>query len=399
MNLSKNQDVLIVGGGIVGLATARELRKKGVQRVTILEKNSVCGVEASSAAAGMLAPQAEANEADDFFEFCQASRDLYPNFAKQLFDETSIDIELDQTGTLYLAFTEKDAEELEKRFAWQREANLKVEKLSAKEVLEIEPNVSKNVLFGLRFPMDWQVENQKIIEAFNKQLTGIALNKFMQRNAADKVRARNGGEFVSREVKSLIFENNKVIGVETDIEKFYAPIIIIASGAWTSLIKDKFNLLSDIKIKPIRGQMLAFNDNYKLFRHVIYSPRGYLVPRKSCRILVGATVEDVGFDNRTTSTGMASLLNTAFEIAPEFKNLSLKKSWAGLRPFAADGLPVLGAIPEVENLFIATAHYRNGILLAPKTAEILADKIVGAAESEYLEIFSPRRFRRQFILS
>jgi len=399
MNLSKNQDILIIGGGIIGLATARELRKKGIKRVTILEKNSVCGVEASSAAAGMLAPQAEANEADDFFEFCQASRDLYPNFAKQLFDETSIDIELDQTGTLYLAFTEKDAEELEKRFAWQREANLKVEKLSAKEVLEIEPNVSKNVLFGLRFPMDWQVENQKIIEAFNKQLTGIALNKFMQRNAADKARARNGGEFVSREVKSLIFENNKLIGVETDIENFYAPIIIIASGAWTSLIKDEFNLLSDIKIKPIRGQMLAFNDNYKLFRHVIYSPRGYLVPRKSCRILVGATVEDVGFDNRTTSTGTASLLNTAFEIAPEFKNLSLKKSWAGLRPFAADGLPVLGAIPEVENLFIATAHYRNGILLAPKTAEILADKIVGAAESEYLEIFSPRRFRRQFILS
>lgn len=399
MNLSKNQDILIVGGGIIGLATARELRKKGVERITILEKNSACGMEASSAAAGMLAPQSEADEADDFFEFCQASRDLFPNFAKQLFDETDVDIELDQTGTLYLAFTDEDSEELEKRFAWQKKANLIVEKLSTKEILKIEPNVSKNVLFGLRFPTDWQVENQKIVEAFNKQLTGIALNKFMQRNSMDKVRARNGAEFVSREVKSLIFENNKVIGAETDIEKFYAPIIIIASGAWTSLIKDKFNLLSDIKIKPMRGQMLAFNDNRKLFRHVIYSPRGYLVPRKSCRILVGATVEDVGFDNRTTGFGTVSLLNTAFEIAPEIKNLSLKKTWAGLRPFAADGLPILGAVPEIENLFIATAHYRNGILLAPKTAEILADKIVGNAESKYLEIFSPRRFRRQIILS
>nr|MBA3694319.1 FAD-dependent oxidoreductase [Acidobacteriota bacterium] len=168
---------------------------------------------------------------------------------------------------------------------------------------------------------------------------------------------------------------------------------------WTSLIEDKFNLLSDIKIKPVRGQMLAFNDNRKLFRHVIYSPRGYLVPRKSCRILVGATVEDVGFDNHTTGLGTVSLLNTAFEIAPEFKNLSLKKTWAGLRPFAADGLPVIGAIPEIENLFIATAHYRNGILLAPKTAEILADKIVGNADSKYLEIFSPRRFRSEAILS
>jgi len=399
MNLSKNQDILIVGGGIIGLATARELRKKGVEKVTILEKNSACGLEASSAAAGMLAPQAEANEADDFFEFCQASRDLYPNFAKQLFDETGVDIELNQTGTLYLAFTEEDAEELEKRFSWQKKANLEIEKLSAQEVLEIEPKVSKNVLFGLRFPTDWQVENQKIVEAFNRQLTGIALNKFMQRNAMDKVRARNGAEFVSREVKSLIFENDKVIGVDTDIEKFYAPIIIIASGAWTSLIEDKFNLLSDIKIKPMRGQMLSFNDHCKLFRHVIYSPRGYAVPRKNCKILIGATVEDVGFDSRPTGAGAASLLNTAFEIAPEFKNLSLKKTWAGLRPFAADGLPVLGAIPEIENLFVATAHYRNGILLAPKTAEILADKIVGNVESKFLEIFSPRRFRGEANLS
>ncbi len=367
-------EVLIIGGGIIGLAIARELRQKGVEKVKILEKNSTCGMEASSAAAGMLAPQAEADKADDFFDFCQASRDLYPNFADELFAETGIDIELDQTGTLYLAFTEKDADELEKRFAWQKQANLQVEKLSAKEVLQIEPNVSPKVLFGLRFPMDWQVENCKIIEAF--------------------VRAKNRGEFVKSEVRSLIIENNKVIGVETDMEKVYAPIVIIASGAWTSLIKDKLNLLSNIKVKPIRGQMIAFDDYGKLFRHVIYNRRGYAVPRKDCRILIGATVEDVGFDSRTTSAESASLLNVAFEISPEFEKLSLKKTWAGLRPFAADGLPILGAFPEIENLFIATAHYRNGILLAPLTAKILADKIAGNAESKYLEIFSPRRFQK-----
>ncbi len=197
----------------------------------------------------------------------------------------------------------------------------------------------------------------------------------------------------------MLLEGDRITGVETDLGVLSASIVVIASGAWTSLIEDKFNLLSDIKIKPMRGQMLAFNGNYKLFRHVIYSPRGYLVPRKNNRILVGATVEDVGFDSRPTGAGAAFLLNTAFELAPEFKNLSLKKTWAGLRPLAADGLPILGATAEIENLFIATAHYRNGILLAPKTAEILADKIVGNAESKYLEIFSPRRFRGQTILS
>jgi glycine oxidase len=389
MNLSKNQDILIVGGGIIGLSLARSLRKCGVDKITILEQNE-CGREASSAAAGILAPQAEADCADDFFRFCQESRDLYPQFAEDLFSETDVDVELDRTGTLYLAFTEKDAEELGNRYTWQKNANLSVEKLSAKEVLEIEPNVSSDVLFGLRFPLDWQVENRKIIEALIKLLP-------KQKGSVQKP-VNSDGSF-SGTARRLLLEGDRVMGVETDLGVLSAPIVVIASGAWTSLIEDKFNLLSDIKIKPMRGQMLAFNDNYKLFRHVIYSPRGYLVPRKNNRILVGATVEDVGFDSRTTGAGAASLLNTAFEIAPEFKNLSLKKTWAGLRPFAADGLPVLGAIPEIENLFIATAHYRNGILLAPKTAEILADKIVGNVESKYLEIFNPRRFRRQTILS
>ncbi|MDQ3061287.1 MAG: FAD-dependent oxidoreductase, partial [Acidobacteriota bacterium] len=326
----------------------------------------------------------------DFFRFCQESRDLYPQFVEYLFSETGVDVELDRTGTLYLAFTEKDAEELENRYTWQKNANLSVEKLSAKEILEIEPNVSSDVLFGLRFPLDWQVENRKIIEALIKLLP--------KQKGSVQTPVNSDGSF-SGKARRLLLEGDRVTGVETDLGVLSAAIVVIASGAWTSLIEDKFRLLSDIKIKPMRGQMLAFNDNYKLFRHVIYSPRGYLVPRKNNRILVGATVEDVGFDSRTTGAGAASLLNTAFEIAPEFKNLSLKKTWAGLRPFAADGLPVLGAIPEIENLFIATAHYRNGILLAPKTAEILADKIVGNADSKYLEIFSPRRFRTEAILS
>jgi len=389
MNLSKNQDVLIVGGGIVGLSLARSLRNRGVDKITILEQNE-CGREASYAAAGMLAPQAEADCADDFFRFCQESRDLYPQFAEDLFSDTGVDVELDRTGTLYLAFTEKDAEEIEHRYVWQKNANLSVEKLSAKEVLEIEPNVSPDVLFGLRFPLDWQVENRKVIEALIKLLP-------KQKGSVQKP-VNSDGSF-SGKARRLIFEGDRITGVETDLGVFSASIVVVASGAWTSLIEDKFNLLSDIKIKPVRGQMLAFNGDYKLFRHVIYSRRGYLVPRKNNRILVGATVEDVGFDSRTTGAGAASLLNTAFEIAPEFKNLSLKKHWAGLRPFAADGLPILGATAEIENLFIATAHFRNGILLAPKTAEILADKIVGTGESEYLEIFSPRRFRGQTILS
>lgn len=381
MNLTKNSDVLIVGGGIIGLSLARKLRQKGVAEITILEKNTACGMEASSAAAGMLAPQSEADRADSFFRFCSESRDLYPQFAAELLSETGVDIELDQTGTLYLAFTERDAAELEKRYTRQKAANLSIEKLGSREITEIEPNISPAVLFGLRFPNDWQVENRKIVEALDLQLKKPAGNQ-----------TESGVQIVNGEVSALIFDNHKVIGAETARGKFFASATVIASGAWTGLIKDRFDLLSGIKVKPLRGQMLEFDEKNKLFRHVVYTPRGYIVPRGNGRILVGATVEDAGFDCRVTDSGTNSLLETAFEISPEFKKLSLKNSWAGLRPFAPDGLPVLGEFPGIENLYAATAHYRNGILLAPKTAAILADKITGVSDSEYLEIFSPRRF-------
>lgn len=381
MNLTKNSDVLIIGGGIIGLSLARKLRQKGAAKVTILEKNAVCGMEASNAAGGMLAPQSEADRDDSFFRFSSESRDLYPQFAEELLSETGVDIELDRAGTLYLAFNEKDAAELGKRYLWQKAANLSIEKLSAKEILEIEPNISPDVLFGLRFTNDWQVENRKIIEALDLQL-----------KKHDENQTGSNVQIINSEAVALIFENNRVTGAETNNGKFFAENIVVASGAWTSLIKDRFDLLSSVKIKPLRGQMIEFNEETNLFRHVVYTSRGYIVPRRNGRILVGATVEDAGFDCRVTLAGTDDLIEKAIEISPLFANLNLKNSWAGLRPFAPDGLPILGEFPGIENLYAATAHYRNGILLAPKTSEILADKITGGADSEYLKIFSPRRF-------
>lgn len=375
MKLAKTFDILIIGGGIIGLTLARELKKRGVARIAILEKNSVCGSESSYAAAGMLAPQSEADEADDFFRFCSESRDLYPQFAAELFDETGVDVELDRSGTLYLAFTENDAEELEKRLAWQTEANLKVEKLSTKEMLEIEPNISPDELFGLFFPNDWQVENRKLISA---------LQKFCEANGVEI--------FTESEVKNLLSENGKIIGAELQSEKLSTEKVVLATGAWTSFIKTGDSDLP-LKISPVRGQMISFQTSEKLFSKVIYSPRGYLVPRRDRRILAGATVEYAGFDKSITDAGIECLRENAFEIAPLLASLKATEKWAGLRPSAPDNLPVLGAFSEVENLYVATAHYRNGILLAPKTAEILADKILENRESEYLRIFSPQRFQ------
>ncbi len=378
MKFSKTSDILIVGGGVIGLSLARKLRKKGVEKISILERNSICGAEASSAAAGMLAPHAECDETDDFYYFCNQSRALYPNFASELFDETGVDIELDKNGTLYLAFTETDSREIRARFQRQKKSAFPVEYLTATDARKTEPFVSPDVREGLFFPDDWQVENRKLLHALEKyaEFNDIEIN-------------------ANTEIKNLLVENGKIFGAETETQKFFAPVVVLATGAWTSLVKSggKSNLSLPLEIKPIRGQMISFHTAKRLFSKVVYTPRGYIVPRADGRILSGATVEDAGFDKSFTEQGVEFLRQNAFEISPSLANLEINDKWAGLRPFAADGLPVLGALSEIDNLLIATAHFRNGILLAPMTAEILSGKITANAASKYFDVFSPQRFQ------
>lgn len=372
MSLASRQEILIIGAGVIGLTLARELHKKGFRRITILERGRT-GKESSYAAAGMLAPHAETDKADEFFRFCSQSNALYPNFAAELFDETDVDIELDQNGTLYLAFTEKDAEEIRRRFEWQTSAGLQIEHLTALETRQAEPFVSPDVLESLFFPNDWQVENRKLLHALRKYCELY------------KIEILEGAE-----IKRLLIENGKVRGAETANERFSAGTVVLATGAWTSFIKaDNFILPS---ITPMRGQMIVFYTAKRIFSKVIYTPRGYIVPRADGRVLAGATVEDAGFDKTVTDEGVDFVREHALEIAPSLVNLEIQDAWAGLRPFAPDGLPVLGTFPEIENLLIATAHFRNGILLAPLTAKILAEKIADGTDSIYLDVFGSKRF-------
>ena len=164
MNLRDKSDVLIIGGGVIGLGLARELRKKSAGKITVVERGEL-GREASYAAAGMLAPQAETDCEDEFYRFCSESNDLYPEFAGQLLDETGIDIELDRSGTLYLAFNEGDSADIRKRYDWQKEAGMAVEHLTAEETRKAEPFVSPDVRGSLYFPGDGQVENRKLMQA------------------------------------------------------------------------------------------------------------------------------------------------------------------------------------------------------------------------------------------
>ncbi len=352
-----SQEVLIVGAGVIGLAIARELSRRGIRKITILDRGRA-GHEATYAAGGMLAVQAETDETGDFFELCKTSRDVYPGFAADLYEETGIDIELDRAGTLYLAFTASDSREIEHRYNWQKGAGLNVEKLSAAETRKLEPFVSPDVRESLVFPDDWQVENRKLTAALLKFASdrGIDLRE-------------------ETECRRLIFKNGRVFGAETAGGKIYARMTILAAGAWSSQIGADSVRVPEIR--PIRGQIVGFHTAKRLFNHVIYSPRGYLIPRADGRILAGATVEDVGYENRMTPAGIEFVSRNAFEIAPSISGLKISEEISGLRPKAADALPVIGNLPSAENLIVASGHYRNGILLAPITADVVADMVVG----------------------
>ena len=373
--LQGSGDAVVLGGGVIGLAVARALARRGLS-VIVVERGQP-GAEASGAAAGMLAPQAEADKADEFFRLACASRDLYPAFSAALKEETGIDVEFDQTGTLYLALNEEDEHEVQARFHWQSQRGLAVERLTSEEARALEPHISPATRGALRFPLDTQVENRRLMTALV-----AACERY-------GVRLLTGTQ-----ASALLIERGRSAGVETSQGKLSAANVVVACGAWTSLLKLGERGLTPPRVEPVRGQMLQFAARPPLVRHVVYSARGYLVPRRDGRLLAGSTMERAGFDKSVTGAGAQEILAHALEIAPRLGHLPLIDSWAGLRPRAADDLPVLGACAEIAGLFYATGHYRNGILLAPITGEIIADVVTGQNPSSHLETFSPARFQR-----
>lgn len=369
---NKSADVVIVGGGVIGLSIARALVLRGVADVMLIERGQP-GAEASWAAGGILAPQVEADRADDFFRLAAAARDLYPAFAESLKEETGVDVELDQTGTLCLGFTEADERSLRSRYDWQSSEGLSVEWLTGDEARRIELSIAEQVRCALRLPNDYQVNNRRLIQALVK-----ANEQFGVRLANDCF------------VNELLIEKEKVRGVVTSDGFVAAPAVVLAAGAWTSQIRSDATLP---ELEPVRGQMLCYEPRPQITRHVIYSSLGYLVPRRDGRLLAGSTTEWAGFEKRVTDEGVRVIKSMAIAIAPALAPLTPVDSWAGFRPRAKDDLPVLGPFEEIAGLFYATGHYRNGILLAPITAELIAAAIVEGATPAMLAPFSPERFR------
>jgi glycine oxidase len=344
----------------------------------LIEKTEL-GTEASFAAGGMLAPQVEADSNDEFFKLACRSRDMYVDFAAALMEETDVNVELDTTGTLYLALNEDDKLACEKRYRWQTEAGLSLESLTASDVRSLEACVNPAVRSALFFPRDIQVENRRLVSALANSVSKLRV-KIVTHTRCNEIRA----------------DRNKVIGVNTSNGFWACKTVVLAAGCWSGSITVAGANCNPVQMRmdAVRGQMVCLESKPQLTRHVIYSHRGYIVPRHDGRLLAGSTSEPGTFVKQTTAGGISLILENAKEISPQISSLSIVDLWAGLRPKAADGLPVLGPCGEIDGLHYATGHYRNGILLAPITGELIAQEILEPGRSTSLAPFSPNRFQQ-----
>ena len=362
-------DVIVVGAGLVGLAAARRLADGGAS-VLVVESTRV-GAEASSAAAGMLAPQAEGEADSPLLPMALRARDYHIELAPILEGETGMSLGLSQRGSFDVAFTPEDEVALRTRLAWQQARGLPIEALTAEEIRDAEPNLSPSVRFGLYLAGDRRIDNALLVRAM----------------AASAV-AKGAAILVGRPVTGLAIADGRLAGVRAGNETLRAPAVINATGAWAGLLGgDPW----PPAVEPVRGQLIAFDVAPPLLRHVIASRRGYLVPRADGRLLAGSTSERAGFDKSVTAGGMRYVLDVALEIAPALADQRIADAWAGLRPATPDGLPFIGpgALP---GLFHACGLFRNGILLGPLVGELVADLVLGRRLGVDLTPFSPSRF-------
>lgn len=365
--------VVVVGGGVIGCATAYELAKAGCA-VTLFERE-VPGAEASGAAAGMLAPLGE-SAASPFAQLALASWRLYPGVAEELRQRTGIDIEYVTRGTIYPLHTVEDVRRAQARVERSAQAELGVEAWDVADIREREPALGPAVRGAMFVRGDHWVNNQRLVVAYAQAAVNAGV--WMRSGAA---------------VTRIVVEDGRARGVVAGGDRFDGDVVLVAAGAWTGELLATAG--GRLAVEPRRGQMLALAHVPPVVTHCIHADEVYLVPRPSGELLIGATVERVGFQRAVTADGISRLLRAALELVPALGGLAISRTWYGFRPWAPDGLPVLGPWPGVEGLWVATAHFRNGILLAPITAALMTEWIVRGGTALPVKDFLPDRFTRR----
>jgi glycine oxidase len=365
-------DVVVIGAGLIGLAIAFELAQRGAT-VRVYDRGEPARA-ASWAGAGMLAPYTERVRDEALLEFCASSLREYPAFVERVRAASGIDPHLRLDGVVHAAFNDADLKRLQGHAQALAAHSVPTEMLDRSSLLSAEPWLGSHVAGGLIVSGEGCVDNRRL---------GRALVSACQTR----------GVLIDRSSALLVeCDERRVLGLRTDLGFTTAGAIVNACGAWASQLNGVPPSCVP-PIEPIKGEMLALAAPVGFVRHATWVPGAYLVPRDDGRLLVGATAEPAGFDERVTAGGMHELLHAALSAAPSLRSFAVTESWAGLRPGTPDGLPFLGPTP-IAGFFLACGHYRNGILLAPATARLMADAIESNTFSE-LRAFSIDRRRTE----
>lgn len=363
-------DIAVLGGGIIGCAVAEELARRG-RRVVVIERQQI-GAEASSAAAGIISAQTDLREPGPFFDLCQAARQMYPRWIEHLQRRSGLSLGYHVDGLLYLTASGREEQALDRQARWQARAGVRVERWSRKEVRRREPSVDGRIRSGFYFPTEAQVDNVQLMRALAKACAKADV-ELLERTTARRLLARGGA----------------VEGVDTDRGNLLAPVVVSCLGAWAGA---RHLGLEALPIEPVRGQMMAFRAPARLFRHIVWAESGsYVVQRRDNRLIVGSTLEWAGFDKSLTLDGMHQILSGLRQISSALRACTFLEAWSGLRPCVKDRLPVIGETP-LSGFYLATGHFRHGILLAPITATLLAERILRGRSSLDLSPFALERF-------
>ncbi|PAU72365.1 glycine oxidase ThiO [Vreelandella alkaliphila] len=343
---------LIIGGGVIGMMTALQLADAG-QQVTLVERG-ICGQESSWAGGGIVSPLYPWRYAPPISQLSRWSEGVYPTLSLRLLEETGIDPEYRQKGLLYLNVDDADT-----ALGWARGLAKPLERVSADFVRQKEPMVAAAQESALWMPTLGSVRNPRLGQALRARLLAmpnVVLNE-------------------GCEVNSFITHDQQVLGVATAQGELRAEKVVVCGGAWTARLLESLTIR--LPVRPVKGQMIAYQAPQGLVQRVVLKDGRYIIPRSDGLLLVGSTLEEAGFDKTTDSEALASLKQTAESIVPALSDCPVAYHWAGLRPGSPDGIPFIGALPGWSDVYVNAGHYRNGLVLAPASTHVLVDQLLG----------------------